>query len=538
MEKIWAPADKVLSEIGRFILIRPIISAILLLTAIIITLLSNDVFNSSTSEHPLQQITIPHINTVADPLIAGTQVSSLISKAAQASYTAANQSAPVATPSSIPVQIPAPTVAAGVSPAPHKPTTQQPISVVSKSTPAATPLPPASPVNTSWQAFRVHSGDNLARVFKKYKISSKDATTLAALPAAKPLRHLKPGKEMLLIIDEKQKLQKLTYAAGDQEALAFFRTSSGFQLEKAQLAANTEPVKALKNSEADLAVPATTKEVAPQATSLAYAVGEVHKSLTADARKAGLPAKEANQLAQIFNGQKVQRGDQFSVLYQDGTAANKASANHVVLAQLTHAGKLLQMIRFTDPKGNTNYYTPNGESQGAGILRAPVQYKRISSGFSESRFHPLLHYFRPHLGVDYAAPTGTPIKAAGNGVIAEIEREGGYGKSIVIKHDSKYSTLYAHMSNFASNLHIGSVVQQGQVIGYVGSTGLATGPHLHYEIHVNNVAMNPLTVSLPAQAVPSSYRNQFFAQARALMTRLKLDQSVRLASKGDPIKRS
>ncbi|HVV67425.1 MAG TPA: peptidoglycan DD-metalloendopeptidase family protein [Gammaproteobacteria bacterium] len=542
MGKIWAPADKVLSEIGRFVLIRPIVSAILLLTAIIITLLSNGAFNLSTSTPRLKQVNIPHIDSVADPLIAGKKVSSLISKATQENYVTSNQTTSVTTPVVIPAEVSTPTPATAALTASAKNTLPSSPVISTATTTATASAQLTIPTNATWQAFRVHHGDNLARVFKKYKISPKDTATLAALSSAKPLQHLKPGKEMLLIIDDKHKLQKLTYAAGDEEELVLIRTASGFQLEQPQLAvANTEISKTINDSVVDSSAPPVTKqpvkELNNENASLAYASGEVHKSLAADARKAGLSTKAANQLVQIF-GRKVQRGDKFNVLYEEGSAANKAHSNNVVLAQLTHAGKLLQMIRFTDPKGNTNYYAPNGESQSAGLLRAPVQYKRISSGFSQSRFHPLLHFFRPHLGVDYAAPTGTPIKAAGNGVIAEIERTGGYGKEIVIKHDSKYSTLYAHMSNFASNLHIGSVVQQGQVIGYVGSTGLATGPHLHYEIHVNNVAMNPLTVSLPEETVPSSYRNQFSAQVRTLMARLKLDQSVRLAEKNDPIKRS
>ncbi len=565
MQKIWAPADKVLSEIGRFVLIRPIVSAVLLLTAIIITLLSNGTFkNSATTQSSYQHITIPHLDIVlSNPLIAGTQVRTLLAKAALPNHSPLSTNLPAVEPTTTAVVLPAATpvkametVTSGITQTqPNLIQSTIPLAALPQPAPvimapavaAVTAKPPviakstSLPADTTWQAFRIHRGDNLARVFKKYKINAKDATTLASLSIAKPLRHLKPGKELLLIIDNKQQLQKLSYAAGSQDELSIVRTAFGFEKESAHpLVAQAAPVAPQSiNAENDLTVATNTAAIVSEAASLSYVSGEVRKSLISDARKAGLSAKQANQLAQIFNGQKVQRGNQFSVLVEEAPKANKkVSTNNILVAQLIGGDKQLQLIRFTDPKGNTNYFNPQGESLNSGILRAPVQYKRISSSFSASRFHPLLHFFRPHLGVDYAAPTGTPIKAAGDGVIAEIERTGGYGKSITIKHDAKYSTLYAHMSKFADNLRVGSVIQHGQIIGYVGSTGLATGPHLHYEIHVNNVAMNPLTVALPQAVVPKPYLNQFLAQTKILLAQLKSNKSVHLADKGETVKRS
>jgi murein DD-endopeptidase MepM/ murein hydrolase activator NlpD len=526
MQKILAPADRVVTEIGRFVLIRPIVSGVLLLTAILITLFSNGIFKSADDP---SVVVLSQFNA---PLIAGTQLRSFLTKSSTASDN--NHEA------SIEPQLTTASTLDNHEASLFQATSPSTETVAPTVTHASNQTALPIPADATWQAFQIHKGDTLARLFKKYKINSKDIAALASLPEAKPLQHLKPAEEMLLIIDSKHNLQKLTYASGTSDELILVRTASGFQLEKnlATAAAVDAPAKATPVT-AELDVPASNAEATKDTASLSYISGEVHKSLTTDARKAGLSAKQANQLAQIFNGQKIQRGDQFSVLVEDpGKGANKNTPNSILIAQLSHSDKLIQLIRFTDPKGDTSYYTPQGESMGPGILRAPLQFKRISSYFSSSRFHPILHFFRPHLGVDYAASFGTPIKAAGNGVIEEIERSGGYGKSIMIKHDAKYSTLYAHMSRFVADLKVGSVVHQGQVIGYVGSTGLATGPHLHYEIHVNNVAMNPLTVSLPSAMIPKAWQNQFFAQAKILLATLKSNHSVRLANNDEGVKRS
>lgn len=278
---------------------------------------------------------------------------------------------------------------------------------------------------------------------------------------------------------------------------------------------------------------------------LSYTGGIIHRSsLYAEARKAGLSMRQANQLVDMFSvnkrAQNLKPGDEFSVLYENPTAPGKKdrSDNTIVAAQLVHQGQRYQLIRFVTPAGQVDYYTPEGESLHQGILRAPVAYSYISSYYSKSRFEPVLHFFRPHLGVDYAAPKGTPIEAAGDGQVVAMSRRGGYGKTIVIEHDNKYSTLYAHMADFGPKLQIGSMVKQGQVIGYVGRTGLATGPHLHYEIHVNNVPLNPLTVDLPGAPIPETYRHQFMAQASALLAELNSNVPTRFAERDDKVKAS
>lgn len=183
-------------------------------------------------------------------------------------------------------------------------------------------------------------------------------------------------------------------------------------------------------------------------------------------------------------------------------------------------GKLYSAVRYED-KNYADYYTPEGLTLRKAFIRSPVKFTRISSKFSLGRNHPLLHKIRAHRGVDYAAPHGTPIKAAGDGKIIHYGRKGGYGKAAVIQHGQKYTTLYAHMSNYNSKLRNGSYVKQGQVIGYVGSTGLATGPHLHYEFRVNGEHKNPLTVPLPkSNPIDNKHKIKFIDHANVMMATL------------------
>ena len=181
--------------------------------------------------------------------------------------------------------------------------------------------------------------------------------------------------------------------------------------------------------------------------------------------------------------------------------------------------------------GRVDYFTPDGHRLRRAFIRTPVKFARISSGFSKRRKHPILHRFRAHKGVDYAAPRGTPIRATGDGRIKSIGYQRGYGKTIVLQHGSgNYTTLYAHMSRFAKGMHKGGRVQQGQTIGYVGSTGQATGPHLHYEFRVNGVHRNPLTVPLPRTlGLSKAERVKFRAKSRRILSRLASAGSTTLA---------
>lgn len=398
---------------------------------------------------------------------------------------------------------------------------------------------------------KIHAGDNLAKIFRSYQLSTEDLNKIIQQENAAALHKLVSGDSIALLVNSQNQLQKLIYSAVNHNTLTVDRTDKGFTVSNTSSPAVTKvtlpPLKASNDrplpSMAANDTTVKTKLIAGN-NSLSYTGGIVTgSSLYVEARKAGLSIDQANQLVEMFSAnhiaQTVKPGDQFNVLYENPNTPSKTTNNHsIVAAQLLHQGRRYSLIRFTDPSGHIDYYTPGGESLHQGILRAPLRYSHISSYYSKSRFEPVLHFFRPHLGIDYAAPSGTAIEAAGNGVVVAMNRRGGYGKTIVIEHDNKFSTLYAHMASFAGKLQIGSVVKQGQVIGFVGRTGLATGPHLHYEIHVNNLPLNPLTVDLPGAPVPEEYMHQFTAQASALLAELNSSSPVQLAAQEESVARS
>jgi murein DD-endopeptidase MepM/ murein hydrolase activator NlpD len=205
------------------------------------------------------------------------------------------------------------------------------------------------------------------------------------------------------------------------------------------------------------------------------------------------------------------------------------SDGRILAAEFINAGRVYRAIRFDSADGEvSNYFTPEGRSMHKQFLRAPVDFTRISSGFSFARFHPILNKMRAHKGVDYAAPTGTPIKAAGDGKVSFQGTKSGYGNVVILDHGSGITTLYGHMSRFVKGTRNGRRVQQGNIIGYVGSTGAATGPHLHYEYRINGVHKNPRTVPLPnASPIPPAYAVDFRHQADTMLTRLdRISQQV------------
>ena len=228
----------------------------------------------------------------------------------------------------------------------------------------------------------------------------------------------------------------------------------------------------------------------------------------------------------------IRQGDQFTVLYEELYLDGENIGNGDILAaEFVNQGKKYQAIRYTDKGGKTDYYSLDGKSMRKAFLRSPVEFSRISSGFSLGRKHPILNKIRAHKGVDYAASRGTPIKATSNGKIVHQGNKGGYGKTIIIQHGTKYSTLYAHMSNYRKCLKQGSRVKQGQIIGYIGSSGLATGPHLHYEFRVNGVHRDPLRVKLPgAEPLDKQYIDDFMTKAESLVAQLDLVRGVQVAS--------
>lgn len=220
-------------------------------------------------------------------------------------------------------------------------------------------------------------------------------------------------------------------------------------------------------------------------------------SLALAGERAGLSDDLMMQLTNIFAwdidfATNLYPGDQFTVVYE----SNDSNSGQIVAAEFVNRGKIFTAIRYKDNEGNVNYYSPEGKTMRKAFLSTPVEYTHISSHFDTHRRHPILNRIRAHKGIDYAARTGTPVKSAGDGVVTFLGRKGGYGQVMIVQHGERYETLYAHLSNFKRGLQNGDPVRQGEIIGYVGQTGLATGPHLHYEFRIDGVHRNPETLSL------------------------------------------
>jgi len=226
----------------------------------------------------------------------------------------------------------------------------------------------------------------------------------------------------------------------------------------------------------------------------------------------------------------IRQDDKFSILYEEEFIDGKKYQNgNILAAEFTNQGKTFKAIRFTDKSGRTSYYTPEGRSMKKTFLRSPVDFRRISSRFGK-RKHPILKKRRLHKGVDYAARRGTPVQSSGDGKVIFKGRKGGYGRVVIVQHGSRYQTLYAHLNGFKRGLRVGKYVKQGQTIGFVGSSGRATGPHLHYEFRVNGTHRNPLTVKLPSSApIKSAYKNDFMAYADRVLSQLNTHKPTQIA---------
>jgi murein DD-endopeptidase MepM/ murein hydrolase activator NlpD len=375
----------------------------------------------------------------------------------------------------------------------------------------ATPeAPKQKPQN--WKSVTVKIGDSLAKIFASEKLDPRQLqAVLKSGPAAKQLTRIHPGQILNFLTTPETGLVALKY---DLDAL------------------NTIQVKRVDEKfETQLIVQVPERRTTSTA-------GEIENSLFLAAQQAGLPEKVTMELANIFGWDidfalDIRSGDSFAVVYEElFLNGEMIGPGNIIAAEFTNRGKTHQALRFADAKGDVDYYAPNGRSMRKAFIRTPVAFSRISSKFNMGRRHPILNRIRAHKGVDYAAPRGTPVKTAGNGKIVHLGRKGGYGKTIVIKHGTKYSTLYAHLSRFQRGLKHGSRVRQGQIIGYVGSTGLATGPHLHYEFRLNGKHRNPLTVKLPsASPLPKKYRDDFKQVTESSLALLQLAKHESVALK-------
>lgn len=356
---------------------------------------------------------------------------------------------------------------------------------------------------------RIRSGDTLAAILLRLGVNDSAAGKfMRSDETARAILQLRPGKRIQAEINADGALQRLsTMVAGGSDAplntLVVTRNGDGF-------AATQSPANLEKRVE--------------------MRAGVIRSSLFAATDTAQVPDAIATQIVDMFSteidfGSDLRRGDRFSVVYetfwQDGEMVR---AGRVLAAQFSNAGSNYQSVWFEEPgtKGGGGYYGFDGKSLKKAFLKSPLEFTRISSGFS-MRLHPILGKWKQHKGVDFAAATGTPIRASGDGVIEFAGTQNGYGNMVVIKHWANYSTAYGHMSRFAANMRKGTKVSQGEVIGYVGSTGWATGPHLHYEFRIANQPRDPMTVDIPnAQPLSAARLAQFRQTADGMTHRFAL----------------
>ena len=272
-----------------------------------------------------------------------------------------------------------------------------------------------------------------------------------------------------------------------------------------------------------------------------YVTAIVQYSLYGTAKRQNIPYKLIQQMTDIFKreinfAKDVRSGDRFTIIYKAGyMGSDLVSVGEIIAVTYTHRGESHKALRHVNSAGDVEYFTPEGESMKQGFSRYPVKFSHINSAFSTSRMHPILHYSRPHNGIDLAAPIGTPILATGDGKVQQIGYENGFGNVIKISHhNALYTSVYAHLLKFRKGLFRGSYVKRGDVIGYVGQSGLASGPHCHYEFHVNHRPRNPSTVPLPqAEPVPRRDLASFKKHADKLVEHLRLFEQAHLAGKKD-----
>lgn len=358
----------------------------------------------------------------------------------------------------------------------------------------------------------VAKGDTLSTLFEKVGLpASAVAEVLASDRQAAQFSKLRRGQRLEFEVSADGQLQGLHSKLNDLDTIRLTRNDGALQYELE----SSRPV---------------MRE--------GYAHGVITSNLSMAAQRAGLSHKQVSDLASIFGydidfAQDIRHGDQFEVIYEQRMLKGKmVGTGNILSARFVSRGKTYTAVRYTSKQGTTNYYTADGDSMRKAFVRSPVDFARISSRFSGGRKHPILNKIRAHQGVDYAAARGTPIKATGDGKVFLAGRKGGYGNTVIIQHGKTYRTLYGHMQGFAKGIRNGAAVRQGQVIGYIGTTGLSTGPHVHYEFQVNGVHVDPLGQKLPmADPIAKAERGRFLQQSQPLMARMEQEKATLLASK-------
>lgn len=372
----------------------------------------------------------------------------------------------------------------------------------------------ASDPEPRWVEHTVAAGDSLAKIFAAHGLEPALLHRIIhSSKAAKSLAKIRPGQQLRLRLDDAGELETLEHHRSRTKQLRIAIADDGIQSE------------------------IVSKTVARRTAS---AAGIIASSLFVDGQKAGLSDAKIMELADIFGWDidfalEIRAGDAFRLVYEEHYLdGEKLRDGPILAAEFSNRGQTFRAVRYENRDGEVGYYDDTGHSKRRAFLRTPIKFARISSRFNPKRWHPVLKRWRSHKGVDYAAPTGTPIKASGDGKVVFRGAKGGYGRTVIIQHAGKYTTLYAHMSKYSRRARSGSRVKQGQVIGYVGRSGLATGPHLHYEFRVNGVHKDPLRVKLPKSlALPKKELPAFKAATAPLLAQLEdVSRDTMVASVG------
>jgi len=349
-------------------------------------------------------------------------------------------------------------------------------------------------------------GESPAEFLARLGVADEDVRRLQRLPA---IRMLRRGLVVTADIGAGGRLLRLQYLASRETLIEVERDGESFRAREVQ---------------------------APTHTEVLFRSGVIRSSLFAAADEARVADSVALQIADIFAGdvdfhRDLRRGDRFSVVYEQHYVEGRAvHAGRVFAAEFVSRGRPLRAVYYTPEGARGGYYAPDGSNLRKLFLRSPLEYTRISSGFGLRR-HPLHRAWRTHAGIDFAAPTGTRVRAAGDGVVEFAGRHGGYGNMVILRHRGQVSTVYAHLSRFAPGLSVGQRVAQGDIVGHVGATGWATGPHLHYEFRIGGAARNPYAIAMPAgKPVPSEELVAFRQRTAALVAQLDLLGAQPLAS--------
>lgn len=358
----------------------------------------------------------------------------------------------------------------------------------------------------------ISSGDTLSQLLSNRGVSAQDIYKVSqADKKQKTLLQMRPGQTLHFTKNEKNnELTEITLVLNRLDSVTFTRDGPNF------------------NREEISRTPDLTQT---------YKEAEINNSLFVDGLAANIEQPLLLELANIFGWDidfalDIRKGDMLSVLYEEKFLdGEKIGYGNIIAAQFINNGRIYKAIRYETEK-STSYYTPDGQAMRKAFIRTPVDFTRISSKFNPNRVHPVFKTVRPHRGVDYAAPSGTPVKAAGDGKVSFAGKQNGYGNVVIIDHGRGYTTLYAHLKSFSRGIKKGTRVKQGKVIAYVGQTGWATGPHLHYEFRINGTHKNPVTVRLPNDApMPKSDLKKFLPYAKQVITTLNNSHSPVLSQK-------